>query len=107
MRLRDQVQKEAARRVALLKQQKQNAPLPIMEAVTEALPDGAWVQRFEWNGKTVHIRGSRKDVPNMLAKIEASPLLRNARSLTADPRTAMSATGSFDLAADREVERTR
>jgi general secretion pathway protein L len=107
MRLRDQVQKEAARRADLLKQQKQNAPLPIIEAVTQVLPDGAWVERFEWNGKTVHIRGSRKDMPNMLAKIEASPLLRNARSLTADPHTAMSATGSFDLAADREVERAR
>jgi general secretion pathway protein L len=107
MRLRDKVQKEAARRADLLKQQKQNAPLPVLDAVSQALPDGAWVERFEWNGKTVHLRGFRKDAPNMLAKIEASPLLRNARSLTADPRASMSATGSFDLAADREVEHAR
>ena len=107
MRLRDKVQKEAARRADLLKQQKQNAPLPVIEAVTQALPDGAWVERFEWNGKTVHIRGFRKDMPNMLAKIEASPLLRNAHALTADPRAAMSATGSYDLAAERETEHVR
>jgi Tfp pilus assembly protein PilN len=107
MRLRDKVQKEAARRADLLKQQKQSAPLPVLDAVSQALPDGAWVERFEWNGKTVHIRGFRKEMPNMLAKIEASPQLRNARSLTADPHAAMSATGSFDLSAEREGDRVR
>ena len=107
MRLRDKVQKEAARRANLLKQMKQNAPLPVLEAVTQALPDGSWVERFEWDGKSVHIRGVRKDAPNLLASLEASPLLRNARSLTSDPRAAMAATGNFELVAEREAERSR
>jgi general secretion pathway protein L len=107
MRLRDKVQKEAARRADLLKQQKQNAPLPILEAVTQAVPDGAWVERFEWNGRTVHIRGFRKDSSNMLAKLEGSPLLHNARSQSSDPRAEMAGGGSFDLAADREVGRSK
>jgi general secretion pathway protein L len=107
MRLRDKVQKEAARRGDLLKQIKQNSPLQVLDAVSQALPDGTWVEHFEWNGKTVHIRGFRKDTPNLLAKLEASPLLRNAHSLSSDPRAAMNATGAFDLAADREMERTR
>jgi general secretion pathway protein L len=105
MRLRDKVTKEAARRTELLKMRSQNEPLPVIEAVTQALPNEAWVARFEWNGRTVHVRGFRKDSPNLLAKLEASPLLRNARSLTPDARTALN--GTFDLAADREVERVR
>jgi hypothetical protein len=107
MRLRDKVTKEAARRADLLKQLKQNSPLPMIEAVTQALPNGAWVERFEWNGRTVHIRGFRKDTPSLLANLEASPMLHNARSLTSDPHAAVTATGSFDLAADRRVERVK
>jgi general secretion pathway protein L len=102
MRLRDQVQKEAARRAALLRLQKQNAPLPVLDAVSQALPESAWVEHYEWNGRTIQIRGFRKDTPDLLAKIEASPLLRNARSLSSDPHAAMATTGSFELAADRE-----
>jgi general secretion pathway protein L len=105
LRLRDKVTKEAARRAQLLKLQKQSAPLPIVEAVTQAIPNDAWVERFEWNGRTVHVRGFRKDSPDLLAKLEASPLLHNAHSLTPDARTALN--GTFDLAADREVERVR
>src|SRR6185437_12851132 len=43
MRLRDKVQKEAARRADLLKQMKQNSPLQVLDAVSQSLPDGAWV----------------------------------------------------------------
>ncbi|MBV9570123.1 MAG: PilN domain-containing protein [Alphaproteobacteria bacterium] len=107
MRLRNQVQKEGARRSALLKQQGQDAPLPMIEAVTNAMPEGTWVERFEWNGRTVHIRGIRNNTPNLLARLESSPLLRNAHSLTTDPHAAMAASGSFDLAAEREGERAR
>jgi general secretion pathway protein L len=108
MRLRDKVQKEAALRAALLKQKKQNSPMPILEAVTNALPNGVWVSRFEWNGKTAHIRGFQKDVPGLLAKLEASPLLHNARSLTSDPHSsALGTGGAFDMAVDRRVEKAR
>ena len=108
MRLRDKVQKEAARRATLLKLKKQNSPMPILEAVTDALPNGAWVSRFEWNGKTVHLRGFQNDTPGLLAKLEASPLLHNARSLTSDPHATLMGTGApFDLAVDRRVERAR
>jgi general secretion pathway protein L len=102
MRLRDQVQKEAARRSDLLRLQKQNAPLPVLNAVSQVLPDGSWVEHYEWNGRTVQIRGFRKDIPDLLAKVEASPLLRNARALSSDPHAALTATGAFELAADRE-----
>jgi general secretion pathway protein L len=107
MRLRDKVEHEAARRADLLKQQSQSSPLRILDAVTQAIPNDAWVDRFEWNGRTVHIRGFRRSAPDLLARLEASPILRNARSL-ADTRAATTpAEATFDLAADRQVERNR
>jgi hypothetical protein len=66
------------------------------------------VQRYEWNGKTVHIRGFAKNSPNLLARLESSSVLHNARALTTDPRAGAGNTYvPFDLAADRRVERAR
>ena len=106
MRLRDKVTKEAARRTDLLKEKAQMSPLRVLDAVTRALPNGVWVQRFEWNGKTVHIRGFNKGTPDLLARLE-SPVLHNAHSLTSDPRQVNQANAVFDLAIDRRVERKR
>jgi hypothetical protein len=61
------------------------------------------VKRFEWNGRTVHVTGTRKTSPDIIARLEASPVLRNARSLSNDTHTAdAAASQQFDLTADRE-----
>lgn len=105
MRLRDRVSREAARREALMKLQAQNSPLKTLDAVTRALPADAWVQRFEWNGKTVHLTGFKKNTPDLLARLEASPVLHNAHSLTSDPHAGSASGQPFDLAADVRMER--
>jgi general secretion pathway protein L len=105
--LRDKVEKEAAHRVDLIRQQAQASPLKVLDAVSKALPQGAWAEHFEWNGKTVQVRGFEKDTPNLLATLEASPLLHNARSLTPNPGAVHQASASFDLAADRRTEKSR
>jgi general secretion pathway protein L len=108
MRLRDKVEHEATRRADLLKQQAQSSPLRILDAVTQVIPSDAWVERFEWNGRAVHIRGFRKGVPDLLARLEASPVLRNARSLASDSRAGTTVgDASFELTADRQTERNR
>ncbi len=107
LRTRDKVDREAARRAALLKSMAQNSPLPILDAVTRAMPQDAWVRRFEWNGRTVHVIGSRKTSPDIIARLEASPLLRNARSLTAETRNDAAVGQQFDLSADRETPGVR
>jgi general secretion pathway protein L len=107
MHLRDKVEKEAAHRVDLIRQQAKASPLKVLDAVTKTLPEGAWAEHFEWNGKTVQIRGFEKDAPNLLARLEASPLLHNARSLTPNPGAVHQTSASFDLAADRRTEKTR
>ncbi|MEI9932268.1 MAG: PilN domain-containing protein [Rhizomicrobium sp.] len=104
LRTRDKVSREAARRTELLQSKQRMSPLPVLDAVTKAIPQDAWVSRFEWNGRTVHVRGQRKTSNDILARLEASPVLRNARSLSGETRTAGDANTiqQFDMSADRE-----
>jgi general secretion pathway protein L len=104
LRLRDKVEHEAARRALLLQTKQKTSPLPVLDAVTKSLPQDAWVSRFEWNGRTVHIRGTRKTSPDILARLEASPVLRNARSLSTETHanTDTAAGQQFDMQADRQ-----
>jgi len=103
LRTRDKVNHEAANRALLLASKERTSPLPVLDAVTKAMPQDAWVSRFEWNGRTVHIRGQRKTSNDILARLESSPVLRNARSLSGDTRNGDGVTAQpFDMQADRQ-----
>jgi len=102
MRTRGRVDHEAAQRAQLLDAKKKNAPLPVLDAVTAALPQDAWVRRFEWNGRSVHVTGERKTSQDILARLEASPVLRNARSLSSDNHANAAGNTPFEFSADRE-----
>jgi general secretion pathway protein L len=108
LRTRDKVEHEAARRTLLLQSKQRTSPLPVLNAVTQVLPQDAWVSRFEWNGRTVHIRGQRKTSNDILARLEASPVLRNARSLSSETRNNEGAVvQQFDMQADRQFGGSR
>jgi Tfp pilus assembly protein PilN len=102
LRTRDKVDHEIARRADLLDRKQKTSPLPVLDAVTKAVPQDAWVSRFEWNGRTVHIRGQRKTSNDILARLEASPVLRNARSLVSETHNDPAAIPQFDMQADRQ-----
>ncbi|HVV64319.1 MAG TPA: PilN domain-containing protein [Rhizomicrobium sp.] len=102
LRTRDKVDRERARRADLIDRMRKSSPLPVLDAVTSAMPMDAWVSRFEWNGRTVHLRGQRKTSNDILARLEASPALRNARSLASDVRNDSSASHQFEVQADRQ-----
>jgi general secretion pathway protein L len=108
MRTRERVDREAARRAALLASRTKSAPLPVLDAVTQAMPQDAWVRRFEWNGRSVHVTGARKTSTDIIARLEASPVLHNAHSLTTTTRNDPTAVNQpFDLTADREFRSAR
>lgn len=102
MRTRARVDGEQARRAALLQARAQGAPMPVLDAVTSAMPMDAWVRRFEWNGRSVHIVGARKSSQDILAKLEATPELRNARSLATENHTDTAGNTAFEYSADRD-----
>jgi general secretion pathway protein L len=103
MRTRARVDKETAQRVALLDAKRKSAPLPVLDAVTGAMPMDAWVRRFEWNGRSVHITGQRKSSQDILARLEATPELRNAKSLAGDNHADTVGNIAFEFTADRDL----
>jgi general secretion pathway protein L len=107
MRTRDRVDHEAARRAQLIDAKEKLSPMPVLDAVTAAMPQDAWVRRFEWNGKTVHVIGARKTSQDILARLEASPYLRNAKSLASDSRVDAQGYQAFDMTAEREFPKTK
>jgi len=100
LRLRRQVQAEAARRALVAEGHGRGEPLRVIDAVTRALPDGAWVQRLSWNGKAVRLAGYRGDNIDIIGALRASPLLANVRNSTGDPLARMAAGQPFDVTAD-------
>ncbi|HWA04540.1 MAG TPA: PilN domain-containing protein [Rhizomicrobium sp.] len=104
LRTREKVDRETARRADLLAKKQRSSPLPVLEAVTKAMPQDAWVKRFEWNGRAVHVIGYRKTSSDILARLEASPVLRNARSLITEVRNSdAAASQQFDMSAERQT----
>lgn len=100
LRLRRQVWEEAARRALIIQGHGQGEPLRVIDAVTRALPDGAWTQRLSWNGKAVRLAGYRQDNVDVAAALRASPLLANVRNSTGDSLARMAAGQPFDITAD-------
>jgi general secretion pathway protein L len=101
LRLRAKIGAEADRRTALIQRQANSAPLRIIAAVTKALPQNVWTQRFEWNGQSVHLAGYSNGPADLLRALEKSPLLHNARTMSgAVQRPRANGTQPFEVVAD-------
>ena len=85
-----------------MKQQALYAPLPMLDAVSAALPTDTWAEHFEWNGKTVRISGFMSKQENLLAMIEASPKLKNAHALGSGPVPVKNQAIPFEIVAEAE-----
>jgi general secretion pathway protein L len=98
--LRRQVLDEAARRVLIATGHGQGEPLRAIDAVTRALPDGAWVQRLSWDGRTMRLGGYRQVSADVIAALRASPFLANVHNSTGDSVGRTAAGQPFDVTAD-------
>lgn len=100
-RLRKSVETEQARRVNLLLRRSRQDPLRIFDVVTRALPKSEWVQRLEWNGRTVRLVGSKAPEFDVASALDGGRALRNARSLLSDmPTKSANNQTPFDVLAD-------
>ncbi len=98
--LRGRVQSEEAHRLDLLARQGLGDPLRVIDALSHAVPAGAWVQRLEWNGQTVRIVGFKTAEVDLLAALRASPLFINPRVATAETPAKPGVSPPFDITAD-------
>lgn len=72
-------------------------PLQLMANLGSVLPQRAWIQRFEWDGKTLHLAGYAAPGVNVVQSLKASDLFASVRPSRAE---AVAETGSgrpFDL----------
>ncbi len=100
------VEREAARRKELVRRKEVNSPLPILDGLSRSLPDDVWIRRFEWDGATVRVAGWTRGDADVLALIESTPLLTDARPVAAAAIQAPSRAKPFEITARRKpVER--
>jgi len=97
--VRRRVEVEDARRRAMLSRGQATEPLRMLNAVTEAVPLKAWVQRLEWNGQTLRVAGFRTADLDMAAAIRGSGMFTNPRSLGAEVATRALVGQPFDITA--------
>lgn len=79
--LRRQVDREEARRRDLLDLARRQAPLPVLDAVTRALPDDAHATRFDWTGAELRLAGKAAEPGALPALIGATGLFGPAKPL--------------------------
>ena len=72
-------------------------PLRVLNALSEALPRDAWVQRLAWDGASVRVVGLRRNDTDVIGALRREPLFVNVRD--ADASSTASAEG-FDILAD-------
>jgi general secretion pathway protein L len=100
-RLKASVDGERAQRERLLARRTANDPLRIIDATTRAIPSGQWVQRLEWNGRSLRLVGFKQSDFDLVEALRREPGLSNSRSLLSDmPTRAPNGKEAFDVMAD-------
>ncbi|MBX9665291.1 PilN domain-containing protein [Novosphingobium sp.] len=75
----------------------EHQPLRLMARVGSAMPERAWIQRFEWDGKTLRLSGYAAPGVKVVAALKASGLFASVRASRAEA-VAESETGRpFEL----------
>ena len=98
--LRRKVLSEEHRRADIIARRASGEPLRVLDALTGATPNGAWIDRLAFDGQTVRISGYRQDRVDVAAALRAAPMLVNVRNSGTDVLTRQAAGQPFDLTAD-------
>ncbi len=98
--LRRKVLSEERRRADIISRRASGEPLRMLDALTGALPNGAWIDRLAFDGQAVRVSGFRQDQVDVAAALRAAPLLVNVRNSGSDVLTRQAAGQPFDLTVD-------
>ena len=100
-RVHDRASAEAMKRRAFLAGREDHLPLPMLEALTKAVPAPSWVQTLDWDGRTVHIAGFKPATLDLLPGLVASHQFKNVK-LESMPLSQTKTLVHFELSADFE-----
>ncbi|MHB8528965.1 MAG: PilN domain-containing protein [Caulobacteraceae bacterium] len=97
--LRARVEREDERRRSLMDRKTRDEPLRMLNTLTLAIPEGAWVQHLEWNGDILRIVGFAAPDLNIPAAVRGTPAFTNPRSLTTEAAPKLANGTPFDITA--------
>lgn len=82
--------------------QKLNSPpiVLVLEALTEAIPDTAWLSRMEISKQKLIIAGNARNTTELVKKLESSPMLEKVRFSAPTTRTGIADLETFSIQAD-------
>ena len=80
MRVHDRASAEAASRTRFLDHRNQTRPLPILEALTRALPPPAWVRRLDWDGTSLQLSGYKDPRFDIARAVASSRIFINVNA---------------------------
>ena len=90
---------EQAARTTVARRAQQNA-LGDLAAATFALPDSAWVQRYDWDGRALRIAGYLRPPTDVVAALGKNGRFTNVRTSAADVQADIPIGQPFDISAD-------
>jgi len=71
----------------------------ILAAVTEALPERAWVQRYAWDGSAIRLSGYKREGVDIIGALRKSPHFAEIRAGNAEAIAEVPTGQPFDLTA--------
>lgn len=83
----------------IVERRSRREPVAVLAAATAAIPDGAWVQRFTWDGATVRLAGYKQKDVNVQATLRNSSSFTQVRNNSADDIAEIPAGQPFDISA--------
>jgi hypothetical protein len=96
-RLKTRILAEEARRGEILAARKRTEPLRLLDEVSRYLPDGAWVERFNWNGQTIRLSGYRREGVDVAADLRPAPDFADVRNTASEVGGGAAAGVPFDV----------
>ena len=106
-RIEDRVIGNARLVRALNARREAQQPLRLMATVGGVLPDKAWIQRFEWDGKSARLTGYAAPGVNVVSALKASGLFASVRASRAEAVAALETGRPFDLVLTPRAEGAR
>jgi len=103
--VRRRVETDDATRRLLLARRSGNEPLRFLDAVGRVFPSPQWIERFEWNGRSLRLVGWSAPAFDVLAAIARSPVISQPRALATTASTPSGDSRPFDLVAEPRSQR--
>jgi general secretion pathway protein L len=99
-RMRRLVLAEQRRRANIDARRAAREPLRMLDALTSAVPAGAWVDRLAWDGRSVRLAGFRQDQIDVAAALRSGGRFANVRNSATEVMARQAAGQPFDVTAD-------